>query len=182
MVHFGCQTYVNPCVSYIFVWRWIHLPSSDYAKMTFNRQPHRKPPFVSLAREISRRPSIGVHGVSADLSEFSEKNGLNRLQMVKFECPRHSNPCASLRLGEFHFLIFLGNKGNGLWGIRVKRCKIFRTKWAQQAANGPLWMPQALKPMCLTMGGRIPFSRFPGEPAGARVLNLAKHQVQNMKN
>ena len=34
--------------------------------------------------------------------------------MVQFECPRHWNPSFSLRLGEFHFFIFLGWYGNGL--------------------------------------------------------------------
>ena len=31
----------------------------------------------------------------------------------------------------------------------LDRCKIFGTKEAYQAANGPVWMPQALKPLCL---------------------------------
>ena len=31
--------------------------------------------------------------------------------MVQFECPWHCNSSVSLELGEFHFLLFLGNKG-----------------------------------------------------------------------
>ena len=30
------------------------------------------------------------------------------------------------------------------------------------AANGPVWIPQALNPLCLALVGRIPFSHFPG--------------------
>ena len=105
--------------------------------------------------------------------------------MIQFECPRHPIPSASLWLGEFHILIFpgekrkwalgheiqelakfqnkvglkgckwsslnapgtqsplhhsgrdnlifsffLGNKGNGLWGMKVKSWKNSRTKLA----------------------------------------------------
>ena len=39
-----------------------------------------------------------------EVGTFREQNWLDRLQMVQFECPRHSNPCVSLRLGEFHFV------------------------------------------------------------------------------
>ena len=52
-----------------------------------------------------------------EVGKFRELNWLNRLQMVQFECPRHSNPCVSLRLREFHFPIFSlplsGIIGNG---------------------------------------------------------------------
>ena len=51
--------------------------------------------------------------------------------MVQFECPLHSNPSVLLRLGEFHFLIFLGNKGNGLWVMKGKIMKNVRTKLAK---------------------------------------------------
>ena len=37
---------------------------------------------------------------------FFEHNMRKRLQMVQFECPRHLNPCVSLRLGEFNLPIF----------------------------------------------------------------------------
>ena len=41
-----------------------------------------------------------------EVGKFREQNWLNRLQMVQFECPRHSKPCVLLRLGEFPFPIF----------------------------------------------------------------------------
>ena len=50
-----------------------------------------------------------------------------------------------------------GNKELALPSMKVKSWKIFRTKLAQQAANGPVWMPRALKPLCLVHIGRIPF-------------------------
>ena len=40
------------------------------------------------------------------VEKFEEQYWLNRLQMVQFECHRHSKPCVSLRLEEFHFLLF----------------------------------------------------------------------------
>ena len=49
---------------------------------------------------------------------FLGSNWLNRLQMVQFECHRHWAP-----------------------SMKVKSWKNFRTKFAQQAANGPVWMP-----------------------------------------
>ena len=45
-----------------------------------------------------------------------------------------------------------------LW--KWKGWKIWRKKLAQQAANGQVWMPQALKSLYLTQNGRIPFSHF----------------------
>ena len=63
--------------------------------------------------------------------------------MVQFECQRHSNPWVSLGLGEFHFLIFLGNKGKGLWGIKVKSWKNFRKNWLKG-----LQMVQFESPRC----------------------------------
>ena len=42
----------------------------------------------------------------------------------------------------------------------VKRWKDLGTKSAQHAANGPVWMPQGQKPLCLIHFLRIPFSHF----------------------
>ena len=42
----------------------------------------------------------------------------------------------------------------------VKRWKCFRTKSADQVANGPVWMPQVLKPLCLIHFSRVPLSHF----------------------
>ena len=105
---------------------------------------------------------MGSGAWESKVGKITEQNWLKGLQIVQFECPRHPIPSASLWLGEFHFLIFLGNKGNGLWGMKVKSWKIFRTKLAQLAANGPVWMPQALKTPCLIQFGvvRIPFSNY----------------------
>ena len=59
------------------------------------------------------------------------------------------------RKNEFHFkpLSHLKPSGlitNGLPVLRCNKLKIARTKLAQRAANGPVWMPQAIKPFCLT--------------------------------
>ena len=101
-----------------------------------------------------------------------------RLQIVNFECPRHSNLSASLRLGELHSLIFLGNKGNGLPSMKVKRWKMTRTKLAQRAANGPVSMPLAMNPLCLTQVGRIPLLTFLGDKGNW----LPSMKVSNWKN
>ena len=89
--------------------------------------------------------------------KISDQNWLKGPQMVQFECPGpgHSIPCVSHRLGELHFPIFLGNKGNGHWGMKMKSCENFRTKSASRAANGPVWMPRALNPLCLTQVGNL---------------------------
>ena len=59
------------------------------------------------------------------VGKFWEQNWLHRLQMVQFECPRHSNPCVSLRLGEIQFHIFSlplsGVIRIGLSSIRLKK-------------------------------------------------------------
>ena len=71
------------------------------------------------------------------------------LPMVQFECPRHWNFWVTSILGDSLFLMFSlwANKELALLSIKVKSWKNFRTKSAQEAANGPVWMPQALKPL-----------------------------------
>ena len=62
---------------------------------------------------------MGSQYESEKVGKISEQNWLKELQMVQFECPRYWIPCVSLRLGEFHFPFFLGNKEIGLWGMKV---------------------------------------------------------------
>ena len=75
---------------------------------------------------------MGSPAWRSKFGKYSEQNWLNRVQMVQFECPKHPNPCLSLRLGGFHFLIFLGNKGNGLPSMNVKSWKNFIAKLAHR--------------------------------------------------
>ena len=64
---------------------------------------------------------------------FLEQNLLTRLQMVQFECPRVTNPCASLTLGGFPFphfqpqLLpsFLSLSGVVYYGRHGKKVEIF---------------------------------------------------------
>ena len=49
--------------------------------------------------------------------------------------------------------------GSPVW--KWKSLKNFRTKWAQRAANGPVWMPQALKPLSLIHIEKGKFSQLP---------------------
>ena len=67
-----------------------------------------------------------------------------------------------LKLGEFPFPLL------ALWVIRIalpiwkwKSWKSSITKWAQWAAYGLFWMPQALKPLCLIHIGSCKNSPFP---------------------
>ena len=55
---------------------------------------------------VASRHAVVLSDKDEEDGKFREQNWLNRLQMVQFECPRHSNPFVSLRLGEFHFPIF----------------------------------------------------------------------------
>ena len=57
--------------------------------------------------------------------KFPEQNWLKGLQMVQFECPRHSNPSVSSILGDGKFsqlpkLALWGNK-NGLPSMKVEK-------------------------------------------------------------
>ena len=123
-------------------------------------------PFFSLP--LSRVIRIGPQYRSVKVGKLGEQNWLNRLQMVQFECPRHWKTCATLRLGEIHFPIFSlplsGVIRIGPQYKRVNNWKFTRTKLAQKAANGPIWMPQALKNLCHTQVGRNPFSHFQPSP------------------
>ena len=70
--------------------------------------------------------------------------------------------------------------GSPVW--KCKSCKIFRTKGVQRDANGPVWMPQALKPsVSSTFGvGRIPFSHY--WPSGVIRIGLPVWRWKSCKH
>ena len=90
-----------------------------------------------------------------EVRKFREQKWPYRLQIVQFECPRHSNPHVSLRLGEFQFPIIsrplscMGNKKWFIIGGWVKRWKTIGTKSVEQVANGPFLMLPGQKLLCL---------------------------------
>ena len=54
-----------------------------------------------------------------------------------------------------------------------KSCKIWKIKLPQQGANGPVWMPQALKILCLAQVGWNQFSNFqPSSPWKPQALKI----------
>ena len=65
----------------------------------------------------------------------------------------------SCRNSPFPLLALWGNK-NWLPSMKVKKLEIFGTKSAKQAPIRPVWMPWALKPLCLIQFGWFPFSHF----------------------
>ena len=75
--------------------------------------------------------------------------GLNGVQMVQFECSKHWKPTVSFFFGvvripfSHYWPSGVIRMGSPVW--KWKNWKFIRTKSAQQAANGPDWMPQALK-------------------------------------
>ena len=94
------------------------------------------------------------------IGKFVGQNQLNLLQMVQLECRRPSNPCVSSIFGDIPFLLFspLGNKELASPAWKWKSLKICGTKSAQPAANCPVWMPQALEPLCVIHFWWFPFS------------------------
>ena len=84
MVQFECPRHRNPTLT-LRLWEF-HFPI--------------------LSLPLSGVIRIGLQYESEIFWKFTQKNWLNRLQMVQFECPRHWNPTLTLRLWEFHFPIF----------------------------------------------------------------------------
>ena len=73
--------------------------------------------------------------------------------MVQFECPKHIIPSVSSNF-KVGWIPFSNNWPSGVIKIGLpvwkwKSRKSFGTKWAQRAANIPVWMPQALKHLYL---------------------------------
>ena len=64
--------------------------------------------------------------------------------------------------------------GSPVW--KCKRCKNIRTKWADWAANGLVWMPQALKLLC-----PIPFLSWEISPFPLLALWGNKKWLPSMK-
>ena len=54
-----------------------------------------KPLARIVSYEIAFHPIVFPQYESVKIGKFSEQNLLNRLKMVQFECPRHSNPYLS---------------------------------------------------------------------------------------
>ena len=83
------------------------------------------------------------------------QNELKRLQMVQLECPRHWKPTVSFFSGVVRFPFSqywpsgVIRMGSPVW--KWKSWKFIWTKVAQQAANGPVGMPQASKPLILIL-------------------------------
>ena len=78
-------------------------------------------------------------------------------QALKPLCPVHFWSCVN---SLFSLLALWGNKELALPTIKVKSSENFRQKLAQKAANGPVWMPQALKPFGLIHFWVNPFFSF----------------------
>ena len=87
------------------------------------------------------------------VENLSEEKWLNRMQMAQFECPKHWNPSVSFISGvgwipfSDYWPSWVIRMGSPVW--KCKSWKFIRTKVTQQDANGPVWMSQALKPLCL---------------------------------
>ena len=85
--------------------------------------------------------------------------------MVQFECPRHWNPSVSpiSGVGRIPFSDYWPSgvirMGSPVW--RWKSWTNFRMWEVQRAANGPVWMPKALKPLCLIQFWSWKNSLFP---------------------
>ena len=89
--------------------------------------------------------------------------------------PRSETPVSHSLLGDSLSPIFSpcsflpsflwGNKKLDLPVWKAKRWKFWGTKSAEQAANGPVWIPQGQKPLCLIHFWVIPIFPFPAPDA-----------------
>ena len=99
------------------------------------------------------------------VGKFWEQDGLKWLQMVQFEWPRHSK-LPLLSNSWVGWFPISHNWPSGVIRIglpvwRWKNWKPYERKWAQWATNGPVWMPQALKTLCLIQFWSWKNSLFP---------------------
>ena len=118
--------------------------------------------------------------------KFSEQNELNGLQISKFKCPKHWNPSVSsnsevgwIPLSHYWPSGVIRN-GSPVWSS--KRWKNFRTKLARWTANGPVWMPQALKSTCLIQFWSWVNSTFPLLALWGNKKWLPSMKVKKLKN
>ena len=100
------------------------------------------------------------------MEKFLNKRGLKGCKLSSLNAQDTENPLSHSLLGLDDFPFF-HNWPSGVIRIglpvwRWKRWNISRTKGVQRDANGPVWMPQALKTPCLIHFGvgRIPFSHY----------------------
>ena len=101
-------------------------------------------------------------------------------------------PITSLKIGNFYLFKTLPGKlyepplrnGSPVW--RLKSMKNSRTKMAQQAANDPVWISQALKPLCLIqfwgwMNPLFPLSALWGNRIGLPVWKWKYWKISRTK-
>ena len=170
--------------------------SVDHPVILAHRVSHRP-----QTRKTSKRTFVGeiwmrgtASHVTPPLTNCSLRNGRihkgrkKRLFFGKITCTvqkfqNKMGPSVSsiLEVGRISLFPLLALWGNKNWPPVWKRksWKHFRTKWAQRAASGPVWMPQALPPLCLTQVGRIQPSPFLGNKGNGlpsmKVLEIARY-------
>ena len=106
-------------------------------------------PLLALWGNKNWPPSMKVK----KLEIFGNKSGLRGCKWSRLKGPGTETPLSHpiLKLGELPFPN-IGPSGVIRIGLPLWKWiiwKSFTTKCAQWAANGPVWMPQALKPLCL---------------------------------
>ena len=104
---------------------------------------------------VKRWKNLGTKSVSQ-----AENGPVRMLQALKPLCLIHFG---WITFSQFLHSSFWGNKNwpfGFIMGGWVKRWKHLGTKSVSQAANGPVRILQALKPLCLIHFGWIPFSQF----------------------
>ena len=124
-----------------------------------------------------------------EVAKFREQNWLNRLQMVQFECPRHSNPCVSLRLGEFHFPIFSlplsGVIRIGLPNKDVEVAKFREQNWLNTLQMVQFECPSHLNP-CVSLfdweNSIFPLSAFLSGVIRIGLPSIKMKKLQNLGN
>ena len=115
-----------------------------------------------------------------------EQKRLNGLQMVKFECPRHCKPSVSFsfEVGWIPFSHYWPSgvirNGSPVWKWKI--CKNMEIKVAQWAANGPVWIPKALKTFCLKQFWGWKNSLFPLLALWGNKNWPPSMEVKNLKN
>ena len=141
MVHFECPRHANICVLSIVGW----YPFSHF-------------PFSGVIRNWQ------CPVWKSKVGKFFEQNWLKRLQMVQFECPRHSNICVPSIVGWFPFSHFplsgvIRNWQSPVWKSKVG--KIFEQNWLKRLQMVQFECPRHSNICVLSIVGWFPFSHFP---------------------
>ena len=116
------------------------------------------------------------------VGKFWDKMSLTSCKWSSLSLPATEIPVL-FTLGQFHFPFsapaLCSNERLDLPVWETKKWENFGTKWNEHSVNGPVWMAQVLKSLCLVHFGTVPFPIF--SPCSLQLWKIGPPSMKEKK-